>query len=93
MKPTQIRCSEGSVNQVPPWTEIQGDIRLTPFYDAETCLEKVKGYVETLNNGEERGESWPRGRGREFVCSFPSQICLCCQLEVLAVSTLWIFLR
>ena len=51
MKPTQIRCSEGSVNQLPPWTEIQGDIRLTPFYEAETCLEKVKGYVEALNNG------------------------------------------
>jgi acetylornithine deacetylase len=50
MKPTQMRCSEGSVNQVPPWTEIQGDIRLTPFYEAETCLEKVEGYVETLNN-------------------------------------------
>lgn len=24
MKPTQIRCSEGSVNQLPPWTEIKG---------------------------------------------------------------------
>ena len=87
MKPTQIRCSEGSVNQIPPWTEIQGDIRLTPFYDAETCLEKVKGYVETLNNGEERGERvgpereggergrvGPEGGGgeRERVCVFIS---------------------
>ena len=51
MKPTQIRCSEGSVNQLPPWTEIQGDIRLTPFYDAEACLEKVMGYVASLNSG------------------------------------------
>jgi acetylornithine deacetylase len=50
MKPTQIRCSEGSVNQLPPWTEIQGDIRLTPFYDAEACLEKVMGYVASLNS-------------------------------------------
>ena len=60
MKPTQIRCSEGSVNQLPPWTEIQGDIRLTPFYEAETCLEKVKGYVEALNNGmrEREREIW-----------------------------------
>ena len=39
------------MNQLPPWTEIQGDIRLTPFYEAEMCLEKVKGYVEALNNG------------------------------------------
>ena len=51
MKLTQVKCSEGSVNQLPPWTEIQGDIRLTPFYDAETCLEKVKGYAESINNG------------------------------------------
>ena len=50
MKPTQIKCCEGPVNQVPPWTEIQGDIRLTPFYEPETCLKKVKGYVENLNN-------------------------------------------
>ena len=63
------------MNQIPPWTEIQGDIRLTPFYDAETCLEKVKGYVETLNNGEERGERvGPEGEGgeRERVCVFIS---------------------
>ena len=36
MKPTQITCSEGSINQIPPWTEVKGDIRLTPFYDI--CL-------------------------------------------------------
>ena len=51
MKPTQIKCSEGSINQLPPWTEIQGDIRLTPFYDVDECMKKVKGYVEELNDG------------------------------------------
>lgn len=51
LKPTQIKCSEGSINQLPPWTEIQGDIRLTPFYDVDECMKKVKGYVEELNNG------------------------------------------
>ena len=55
MKPTQIKCAEGSVNQLPPWTEMQGDVRLTPFYEAEDCLEKLHGYVETLNNGRRRG--------------------------------------
>ena len=24
MKPTQITCSEGSINQIPPWTEVKG---------------------------------------------------------------------
>ena len=52
MKPTQTRCSEGSINQIPPWTEVQGDIRLTPFYKIDQCLEKVKGYVEELNEGQ-----------------------------------------
>ena len=52
MKPTQIKCSEGSINQLPPWTEIQGDIRLTPFYDVDECMKKIMGYVEELNSGE-----------------------------------------
>lgn len=51
MKPTQIKCSEGSINQLPPWTEIQGDIRLTPFYDVDECMKKIMGYVEELNSG------------------------------------------
>ena len=29
-----------------------GDIRLTPFNDIDHCVEKVKGYVQELNNGE-----------------------------------------
>ena len=67
MKPTQIICSKGAVNQIPVWVEIKGshqislnhnlshhslltgDIRLTPFYDAEECIAKVKGYTEELN--------------------------------------------
>lgn len=49
MKPTQICCAEGSVNQIPPWAEIKGDIRLTPFYDIEQCVEKMTEYVKQLN--------------------------------------------
>ena len=52
MKPTQVTCAPGSVNQLPPWTEIQGDIRLTPFNDIDACVEKLKGYVEELNQGK-----------------------------------------
>jgi len=50
MKPTQVTCSEGSINQIPPWTEIQGDIRLTPFYNVYDCMKKVEGYVKELND-------------------------------------------
>lgn len=49
MKPTQIRCSEGGLNQIPPWTEVQGDIRLTPFYSPAACASAVEGYVTELN--------------------------------------------
>lgn len=49
LKPTQVKCAEGSINQIPPWTQVQGDIRLTPFYNIHKCLEKVKGYVKELN--------------------------------------------
>ena len=51
MKPTQVKCSEGSINQLPPWTEVQGDIRLTPFYNIDECIEKVRGYIQELNAG------------------------------------------
>ena len=33
MKPTQVKCAVGSLNQLPPWVEISGDVRLTPFYE------------------------------------------------------------
>ena len=61
MKPTQVKCSEGSFNQIPPWTEMSGDIRLTPFYNVYDCIEKVKGYVKELNDGEscEQPPLWP----------------------------------
>ena len=52
MKPTQIRCSEGFINQIPVWTEVRGDIRLTPFYNMRDCMRKVEGYVQELNDGE-----------------------------------------
>ena len=52
LKPTQIRCSEGSINQIPAWAEIKGDIRLTPFYNIHDCMKKFEGYVQELNDGE-----------------------------------------
>lgn len=46
-----LQTADGSVNQIPPWTEVQGDIRLTPFYDVGECVKKVEGYVAELNKG------------------------------------------
>jgi acetylornithine deacetylase len=51
MKPTQIKCAPGAINQIPPWIEIRGDIRLTPFYDCFKCMDTVDTYIKDLNEG------------------------------------------
>lgn len=50
LKPTQMSCAAGNVNEIPEWTEVRGDIRLTPFYSIYQCKEKLQGYVEDLNS-------------------------------------------
>ena len=49
MKPTQYKVAAGSLNQLPPWAEISGDVRLTPFYEVSDLQAKVEGYVAELN--------------------------------------------
>lgn len=53
MKPTQVECAKGALNQLPPWTTISGDIRLTPFYDPVEVMRKINGYVDELNQNME----------------------------------------
>lgn len=50
MKPTQIKVSEGSVNQVPAHCMISGDVRLTPFHDQLELMAKIRSYVDDLQN-------------------------------------------
>ena len=45
------QTADGGINQLPPWTDVQGDIRLTPFYDIEECVKKVEDYVAELDKG------------------------------------------
>jgi len=49
MKPTQVECAKGALNQQPAWTTMSGDIRLTPFYDPVEVMQRVTGYVDELN--------------------------------------------
>jgi acetylornithine deacetylase len=53
LKPTQIECSVGSLNQIPSHCTVSGDIRLTPFYDMEQAKRSVEGYVQYLNDNLE----------------------------------------
>lgn len=50
MKPTQISCAKGSLNQINPFVEISGDVRLSPFYDVEDVINKMNKHVEDINN-------------------------------------------
>ena len=49
MKPTQISCTPGSINQLPPVCTVQGDCRITPFYHTRDVVAKINGYVAEIN--------------------------------------------
>ena len=49
MKPTQVTCAAGSLNQLPQECTVQGDIRFTPFYDKAELIAKVESYVAEIN--------------------------------------------
>ena len=51
MKPTQVCSAEGNVNEIPEWTEVRGDVRLTPFYNIEECKTKLQGNIKEFQNG------------------------------------------
>ena len=49
MKPTQVKCATGSLNQLPAWVQISGDIRATPFYDVAEIKAGLDGVVKEMN--------------------------------------------
>ena len=50
----QVKCATGSVNQIPPWVEIRGDVRLTPFYEIVDMRAMFAEYLTDLNANLER---------------------------------------
>jgi len=52
MKPTQIECAKGSLNQICPECTVSGDIRLSPFYEVEDVKKAIEQYVADLNSGD-----------------------------------------
>ena len=49
MKPTQIRSTVGSLNQIPPVCTIEGDCRVSPFYDVKKVKEVLEAAAATIN--------------------------------------------
>jgi len=68
LKPTQIRCSPGGLNQINPLCVVQGDIRLTPFHNLKECMTKVEGYVADVNKNLRSLEGPAQGTESHFEC-------------------------
>ena len=49
LKSTQINCAAGSLNQICPLCTVQGDIRLTPFYEVAAARAVVEAAVAEIN--------------------------------------------
>jgi len=57
LKPTQILCPPGGLNQIPPTCTISGDIRITPFNSVSEIVGKVESYIKDLNSDLTKLES------------------------------------
>ena len=61
MKPTQISCTPGSLNQLPPECTVQGDIRITPFYNVHDVTARINEYVAEINANPRDDKDHPFG--------------------------------
>lgn len=66
MKPTQMECARGSVNQIPPHATVSGDCRITPFYKVEDVRSAIESYVADIN--QNLGQLATRGPCSRLVC-------------------------
>jgi len=65
MKPTQMECAKGSLNQICPECTVSGDIRLSPFYEVEDVKEAIEQFVKDIN--DELDSLPTRGSWSKFV--------------------------
>jgi acetylornithine deacetylase len=49
-KATQITCPPGALNQLPGECTVQGDMRITPFYDVQVIKQRIELYVQEIND-------------------------------------------
>merc|ERR1719215_1146867 len=67
MKPTQVECKKGSVNQICPEATMHGDIRVSPFYDVADIKAAIEEYVKDINSQIDIGMMPTRGPYSEYV--------------------------
>lgn len=66
MKPTQISCTSGSLNQLPPECTVEGDVRLSPFYDVKDVAAALKRYVAEFTADPSSFETGNHGPHSKF---------------------------
>lgn len=65
MKPTQWNLPAGSMNQIPGQASVSGDVRVTPFYDMDEVMGKLRSYVDDINanpNALAKGQHGPHSK-------------------------------
>jgi len=58
LKPTQIKCPPGSINQIPLTCTISGDIRLTPFTSGPDVVAAIERFVAEINENPNIVDHW-----------------------------------
>jgi len=61
LKPTVIAVPNNKITKIPGTTSIEGDIRLTPFYDMHEALEGAIDFVARLDRRIAEGAELPKG--------------------------------
>lgn len=72
LKATQIHSAPGAINQIPFECVVEGDIRLSPFYDVAAVRTAIERYVEDINADPDRLVN-ATIRGPHSKYSIPSQ--------------------
>ena len=93
LKPTQVRCTPGSLNQLPPSCTMEGDVRLSPFYNVKDVKDAIERYVADINNDPSIVETGSHGPHSKYVLesgekvnvkltfTFPGENGIACNIE------------
>jgi len=72
LKPTQVRSDAGAINQIPSHCVVEGDVRLSPFYDVADVKAALTRYIDEINADPTILEN-PAVRGPHSKYTLPSE--------------------
>jgi acetylornithine deacetylase/succinyl-diaminopimelate desuccinylase-like protein len=59
MKATVVSAANNKVSKIPGHVRVEGDLRLTPFYDMAQAMDQARRFVADLDQSLEKGETPP----------------------------------